>query len=668
MSGLFNKHAPIITKKVKGKVSPWLTPAIKTAMNDRDKLLRKSRKSKKDEDVSAYKRKRNIVNNMIRKSKSSYHRRLLQENSNDPDRFWRILKTVYPSKVKHNSTSKLFEISGEKTDDPERISNGFCQFFSNVANKLKALSFPLLNLAWRRPKALQQQCYSSFRFKYVSRVEIEKHLKSLKRKKAAGIDDLPANLLRDAAPEIASPLSKIINLSLCTSIFPNDWKHAKVVPIYKSGKVKIFDNYRPISLLPVVSKITEKVVHTRLMEHLETLNLLSPTQFGFRQNRSTESAAILFVDSIRKAVDKGEVVGTVFIDLSKAFDTISHANLLKKLPQFGIRGAELEWFTDYLFCRKQTVCYNGILSHSEFVTCGVPQGSILGPLLFLILFNDIGFSLRKARIIKYADDSVIFFSNKDYKVVENCLNENIEMVAEWFEDNDMIPNLKVNKTECMLFGTPQKLAKLNHPTLNLNFRHQRINHTSSYKYLGNVLTTNLNINDQFDINYRKFAGRLNLLRRLRHMMDVKSALAIYNSMLRPIFNYCSLLSLKLNVTQKQKLESLTRRASQIVMINNNNIKLPSIENSNKLSACLFVRKCLDKSTDKNFHGYFTEINHTIATRNNNCGLIVPKIRTEFGKCGFFFQGAITYNSLPITIRRELDIKKFKNLVREHFLL
>ena len=229
-------------------------------------------------------------------------------------------------------------------------------------------------------------------------------------------------MLRDSASVISAPLAYIINMSLSSGTIPTKWKIAKVIHLYKSDPKSDIGNYRPISILPVLSKVLGSLVHQKLINYLEENCLLYDHQFGFRSKRSTELAVTLLVDKIRKKSDKGNITGAIYIDLSKAFDTVSHSSLLDKLTSYGIKDFELLWFTDYLFLRKQIVEYDAVYSNTESVSVGVPQGSILGPLLFLILFNDVHKSLMHSQILIYADDTVVFTSHRDINIIEGHLN------------------------------------------------------------------------------------------------------------------------------------------------------------------------------------------------------------------------------------------------------
>ena len=389
---IFDKHAPYTTKRSKSRPCQWVTDDIKNGMNERDRILRKARKYNNQNDWNDYKTMRNRCNIMTRKAKSVYTKELIDQKCHNPKEFWKSVKEIFPTKgisrvtVNDNSFNKC-------------KAKQFGEYFSNVITRLKNSAFKLTDCVWKHRKLLASRTDHVFQFEYVSIVFVKSFLKKVKRTKATGLDDLPAGMLKDCAAYIAVPLRYIVNLSLNTSTVPSAWKEAKIVPIYKSGASSSVENYRPISVLPILSKLLEKAVHTQLSTFLERNNLLNDSQFGYRENRSTDLASALLIDSIRKNGDNGLLTGTLFLDLSKAFDTINHDLIIKKLASYGVGNHETNWFSDYLFCRSQTVIVGNQKSSKFNVSCGVPQGSILGPLIFLMFFNDFPEQLSRANCL-----------------------------------------------------------------------------------------------------------------------------------------------------------------------------------------------------------------------------------------------------------------------------
>ena len=656
----------MITKKVKGKPAPWLTSDVKVMMNERDKLLRKSRRTSSEVHISAYKRKRNEVNKAIQRAKSIYNRNLLRENSNDPKKFWKTLKSIYPTKGRDKPSMRSFDINGVKTSNPRTISNAFCTFFASVVKSLKKKAIPLRDFIWRKPAGITKKTEKSFLFQSVSQLEVLRILKSIKRNKATGLDDLPPCLLKDSAAILSAPLAHLINLSITTGIFPMDWKKAKIIPVHKSGPFSVLDNYRPISILPVISKIIEKAIHRQLITYLDQNALLSHFQFGFRPKLSTELAATHLLDNIRKSVDDGKLVGAVFIDLSKAFDTISHSKLLEKLPKYGIDGKEYAWFKDYLFARKAVVSYNNCVSDEKELYSGVPQGSILGPLLFIMLFNDITDAIRHSRIVKYADDTVIYFADKDSKSIQSNLTEDMDLISNWLKENELIINMKEGKTEALLFGTAKRISMQTEP-FKVYQGSNAIRNTDEYKYLGMYVNSSLDLNSHFERSYKKAAGRLRLLARLRKYLDSQSARDVYCSMIMPVFTYCGVLQMKLSETKMKQLKAFHDRCLKIVYDGEkSNEGLPSVMNANKIRACKLVRKCIDKDICDIFKDYFAIQDHGKETRNATNSLKMPKIRTEYARKSFYYTGAKIYNELPLKIRKITNATAYENSLKDHF--
>ena len=249
----------------------------------------------------------------------------------------------------------------------------------------------------------------------------------------------------------------LINNYIESGIVPDNLKIAKIVPIFKAKETHLVKNYRPISLLPVISKILERVVHQNLFSFLNTNKILFPNQYGFRKNHSTTNAVMELVTNIIKAKDTTKSTLSVFLDLSKAFDTLNHAILLRKLEFYGIRGIALKWFCNYLTNRKQFVIYNNESSNTEVISCGVPQGSVLGPLLFLVYINDISNCLHYSKIILFADDATIYISSNNIDSLFYNLNADLADLADWFKANKLA--LNVNKSNYLLFLSSDVLQK-----------------------------------------------------------------------------------------------------------------------------------------------------------------------------------------------------------------
>ena len=552
---IFNKNAPFIEKKIKSKPCPWIDEATKMKMKERDQSLRKARRTKNDEHWKIYRSLRNRCSNMLRKSRSNYYENLLTEHHQNPKSFWKIVKKIFPTK--NTPSAGNFE-------EADKV-NIFSEYFKNAIGKLKSAAMRLVDFTWRKPHNILPKTMKTFNFTYVSTVFVRNQLKRLKRKKATGVDELTTSMIKDCAENLAPVLSHIINLSLNSGTFPNLWKIAKVTPIYKSGIINAPENYRPISVLPILSKVAERAVQTQLMEFLETNNLIDVGQYGYRKMRSTEEAVIKLCDDIRYQANNGLLVGAVFVDLSRAFDTLSHSNLTEKLRSYGVRSTELEWFKSYLFNRRQIIDIKGKMSKEQSVTSGVPQGSILGPLLFLLFYNDLRDSLTFSSLLMYADDTVLYYANKDINAINTCLNKDLETLSDFCSKNELIMNMKKGKTEAMLFGTAKRKGN---KSLKLTIHGKNINETERYVYLGNLLDSTLSLNEDFAVKFKKAATRINMLRKIRHLLTsqatCKKTQKIFETMIVPLLTYCGNLHIVLTETQKRKLASLEERYKSLI--------------------------------------------------------------------------------------------------------
>ena len=305
--------------------------------------------------------------------------------------------------------------------------------------------------------------------------EMETIIKNLNNS-SAGWDDISPSVLKYIAPYITKALVNLINLSFQEGLFPDELKIARVIPLYKNDDPMIFSNYRPVSILTAISKIYEKIMYNRLVSFLSKWKLLYQYQFGFRQHHSTYMALTILMDKLISALKEGKFVLGLFLDFSKAFDTINHI-LFDKLDLLGIRGTTLCLFKSYLTNRYQYVEYNNEKSSKRKIVCGVPQGSILGPLLFLIYINDLPKVSNKVFPLMFADDSNIFIERNNILTMQNELNMEMIKISSWLKANKL--SLNINKTHFMLFKGKNKIKD----EIIIKIDHTQIKQTQCTKFL-----------------------------------------------------------------------------------------------------------------------------------------------------------------------------------------
>ena len=318
-------------------------------------------------------------------------------------------------------------------------------------------------------------------FTHVTAEELETITKGFKDGKAPGADNIPISIIKKTLDLISDPLLSIINLSLSSGVFPDRLKISKIIPIFKSDNASLAQNYRPISILPTFSKIFERAVYNRIFQFLVDNDILFKHQFGFRPGHSTSHALINFVNKVANAVDCQKYLAGIFLDLSKAFDTLDHAILLSKLEACGITGTAHQWITDYFRNRIQYVQIDHSKSDALRQICGVLQGSILGPLFFIIYINDLTacFSSYELEFILFADDTSMFFEHSDLDVFTFHLNDQLHNVSTWLKANKLSINVK--KTKLMIFRPRQKTLPITRQIIIENNVLEQVDHT---KFLG----------------------------------------------------------------------------------------------------------------------------------------------------------------------------------------
>ena len=457
-----NKYAPLKQvkfNKYKHKKNKWVTLGILKSIRYKDKLYKSLKEINRSTNEATYFIKKEsfktytaILNRCIRYTKRSYYYSKFTNFKNDSYKTWGTIKELIKTKDEMTVTELL--INEEKINDKQLIANEFNNYFCNIGSDLAdRINY---NCKVDHKYYLKRKINSKFEFKMTNVNEVKNIINDLKPKLSTGHDEISSKLLKVLQPLLTESIVLIINQSLETGIFPNKLKISKIIPLFKNGDKLFMQNYRPISLLPVISKIFEKVVFHQLYEYFETNNLFNPNQYGFRKNYSTELALLHFTDKIINELDKSNTPLALFLDLSKAFDTLNFKILLDKLTYYGISTKCLTWFNSYLANRKQYVQMENIKSDKMTILTGVPQGSVLGPLLFIIYTNDIINCSTHFHPVIYADDTTLINTsvnlNNDQNVV--ILNQELDKIYQWLNTNKL--SLNISKTKFIIFAPKDK--------------------------------------------------------------------------------------------------------------------------------------------------------------------------------------------------------------------
>jgi len=532
-----NQHFPIKTARVTRPPAPWITNDIRILMKERDASHAAFRLSKLEVDKNRYKKLRNSVTYKLRKAKIQYYHKFFGAHRDSKSQ-WNILRNLGIGKIRSTAVPII---------PLDELNN----YFVNLA--------PCFN-AHQKSKTIQElsntltKTPEQFYFTCTSPDIIFKIIKNLKSN-ASGSDNINAKLLKISMDVAIPAITDIVNYSLISGSFPNAWKTAFIHPLPKVASPSSPTDYRPISILPTLSKVLEKIVRHQIECYLDNNNIININQNGFRSGRNTGTALLNVIETVRGNIDVGKITVLVLLDFSKAFDSVDHDILLLKLKNIGFAEHTIKWFSEYLSHRKQVVISGKSKSKTFATHRGVAQGSVLGPLVFLIYVNDVGKSLKFCEYQMYADDLQIYLNGHYSEIISivNKINQDLTSLQDWASSLGLV--LNPSKSQCLIIGSRKsvnRLARLPVPHTTIN--NIPIPYVNSARNLGFHIENTLNWKTHADKTCQKVFSSLHSLIRLRNILPTSTRLFLVKSLIMPHFDYCDYLLTDINSSLHKRMQ------------------------------------------------------------------------------------------------------------------
>ena len=672
----------VTEREYKLKFKAWISVKILELIKERDKLLKNYLQEKdpviKDLTYSNYKKIRNLITQKKRVSKSSYYSSFFEKNITKSSEIWKGIRSLVNIKSSSKNNISLLDNNNNLISDETKIVNNFNDYFVSIGSIIES-KIPTSNGTYCE-YLKNIQCSKSFYLEPTSPFEISNIIDSLDINKSTGPNSIPVFILKIMKEFFSKWLSKIINMSFEVSIFPDFLKVAKIIPLHKKDSKLNYKNYRPISLLSVFSKIFEKTIYKRMYAYLEKKNLIYHKQYGFRSNYSTNHALTNLTEYIKSSLDDKKYVCGIFVDLEKAFDTVNHDILIKKLYHYGFRGGFNNLMRSYLENRKQFVSINGFNSTTKSISCGVPQGSSLGPLLFLIYINDFRFCLKETDAGHFADDTYIMYSSTNVKTIETVVNYELKLVSRWMKLNKL--SLNTDKTKLIIFHSRYKL--LDNDSFSIKFNGKKLIPVNHVKYLGMFLDNHLSWDYHINQLGKKLSRANGIIAKLRHNAPIKTCIQVYYAIFYSHLIYgCLIWGLTseknlniIRILQKKCIRIMTfsdfNSHTNQHFIDHKLLKVDEIIKIQQLKLIYEFKINMLPFELQNLFKFSSDI-HTYETSSSSREhLFIPQISTEkYGNKSIKYQGPYLWNKMskiiPI-INRIKSSSHLKTIIKKHFLM
>lgn len=656
IDNIYCKVAPIKTKIVslKKAYNPWFTADLNSLVQQKSTFfdLHKLGIISRSENNTF----KNQLKNVIKKAKDDYYLSLFAKNMNNIKETWRILNSI-SNRTSNRKLINCILYNGVEIEDSSIICEKFSEYFYNIPQQLSQ-NIPSSSF---NPLSVVPTCnHAPLVFDACTPNECVLIIRNLKNTKQ-GLNSVPIKYLKDNSDILSVVFSNCINSCISEGYFPDTLKVAKIIPILKKGDPRIMSNYRPISILNFFSKIFEKVIHSRLSNYLAHHNILSCEQFGFRKNLSTLDAIINFTETIYEALNDRKSVINIMIDYSKAFDTVNIPILLTKLYQYGIRGSSHRLLSSYLSDRKQFVSIGDSSSSLIDVNIGVPQGSVLGPLLFLIYVNEIPFLSRNFRPTLFADDCTLSFIGSNINELIEMCNLELQTFKLWSDSNRLTLNL--SKTKCLFVSNIDDL-----PENSILLSNDFIEQIDNGKFLGVIIDDKMKFDCHIKYISSKISKSIGIMYSIRDMVPSKCLRIIYFSLLQSYFQYCLPIFGACYATHLDSLKILQKRAIRIVNNASYYAHTEPLFSKSKIlkidDLYLHSVACFAYKNQHILENYRRSHSHNTRSRHL---LLPPLQRLRSTSQSVYFNMIDLWDKIPLNIRQCNTYQSFKHTYKNHLL-
>ena len=685
LCNVLNKHAPMKKKYLRANDSPFMTKHLRKMIMNRSRCKNAYTKSKTVENWEKYRKIRNECVKITKKAKKDYFQNINIKSVNDNKKFW---KTIKPNFSNKNKTQKIILVeNGEILSENVKIAEVFNDYFINIVKDLnipeiiegKTSDNPIITNTddiesiirkyGEHPSILKIREHinhtETFTFMNVNEMQIETEIYNINSKKAPGVDGIPGNILKESVDIWRQPLKQLYNISIEKQQFPSKLKYANVTPLFKKDENIDKTNYRPISILTSISKIFERLMFKQITHFVESK--ISQYLCGFRKGYNTQHALLRLIDKLNKSVDKTEKIGIFMMDLSKAFDCIPHDLLIAKLNAYGFDKASLKLIHSYLNGRKQRVKINSEYSTWKDIISGVPQGSVLGPLLFNIFINDLFLFVVNSDICNFADDNTLSVADLSIEQIITLLEHDINILLKWFRNNGML----LNETKCQFLTIESSRCKRDKPS-EIKVHGKTVVESKEGKLLGITIDNNITMKKHIKNICKQAGNKLNALARIAKYLDENKRKLLMNSFIISQFNYCPIVWMYCQRQSNNLINKIHERALRIayndytlnfqgLLEKDNSV---SIHQRNIETLAIEIFKTKNELNPNFMKDIFRSSDHNYCTRNQNLAYPNPKTVT-YGVDSFGYKANQVWNSLSNDTKSAENLKTFKTLLSKN---